>query len=163
MIMGVVYAEITIKNVGDVINVGRRFIQEKDVRNVMVNAMVDTGAGTLVILVINEDICRKLDLAIEGFRKATFTDSSKSFYKVTEPVKIHWKDRTTACMALVVPGDGDVLLGAFPLEDMDLIIHPASKELTGAHGDEVLCMLKRTIYYLFSRNDYEQQCHNDRV
>jgi hypothetical protein len=45
-------------------------------------------------------------------------------------------------MALVMPGDGDVLLGAIPLEDMDLIVHPASQELRGAHGDEVVCLLK---------------------
>ncbi|MDR0383317.1 MAG: hypothetical protein LBH50_04960 [Spirochaetaceae bacterium] len=137
--MGTVYTEIILKNAGDVTNVGRGLIQEKDVRSVTVNALADTGAGTLVI---NEDVCNKLGLAIEGLRKATLADNSKSFCKVTEPVKIYWKDRTTACMALVIPGDGDVLLGAIPLEDMDLIVHPASQELRGAHGDEVVCLLK---------------------
>jgi hypothetical protein len=28
--------------------------------------------------------------------------------------KIHWKDRVTVCPALVLPGAGDVLLGAIP-------------------------------------------------
>jgi clan AA aspartic protease len=139
MIMGTVYTEITLKNAGDVIMVGRGLIREEDIRSVTVNAMVDTGAGTLVI---NEEVCGKLGLAIKGHRKATLADNSKSFYKVTEPVRIYWKDRITACMALVVPGDGDVLLGAIPLEDMDLIVYPANHELRGAHGDEVVCLLK---------------------
>jgi clan AA aspartic protease len=139
MLMGTVYAEITLKNLGDVVKSRDNLIQEKDVRALTVNALVDTGAATLVI---NENVCQKLGLAIEGFRRATLADNSKSFYKVTEPVKIHWKDRITACMALVMPGDGDVLLGAIPLEDMDLIVHPASRKLMGAHGDDVACLLK---------------------
>ena len=55
--MGNVYAEITLKNCGDVTNVGRGIISEKDIRAVSVTALVDTGAMTVVI---NEDICKKL-------------------------------------------------------------------------------------------------------
>jgi hypothetical protein len=49
---------------------------------------------------------------------------------------------STAVPAIVLQGAGEVLLGAIPLEDMDLIVDPARRELTGAHGDEVLCMVK---------------------
>jgi hypothetical protein len=42
----------------------------------------------------------------------------------------------------VVPDAEEVLLGAIPLEDMDLIVYPARQELIGAHGDEVVCMVK---------------------
>jgi hypothetical protein len=41
----------------------------------------------------------------------------------------------------VLPGAEEVLLGAIPLEDMDLIVNPARQELTGAHGDEVVCLI----------------------
>ena len=33
-------------------------------------------------------------------------------------------------------------LGAIPLEDTDLTVNPARQELTGAHGDEVVCLVK---------------------
>jgi hypothetical protein len=56
--------------------------------------------------------------------------------KVTEPVEIHWKERETAS------GTGDVLLGAIPLEDMDLMMNPAKRELIGAHGDKVVYLVK---------------------
>jgi hypothetical protein len=35
-----------------------------------------------------------------------------------------------------------VLLGAIPLEDMDLIINPSTQEITGAHGDEIVVKIK---------------------
>ena len=46
------------------------------------------------------------------------------------------------CEPLVIPGDGKVLFGAIPLEDMDLIVDPVRQVLTGAHGDEIVSMLK---------------------
>jgi hypothetical protein len=33
-------------------------------------------------------------------------------------------------------------LGAIPLEDMDLIVNPVKQELAGAHGDEIVALLK---------------------
>ena len=57
-------------------------------------------------------------------------------------MEVNWKDRSMVCQPLVIPGKGEVLLGAIPLEDMDLIVDPARQVLTGAHGDEILCMLK---------------------
>jgi hypothetical protein len=35
-----------------------------------------------------------------------------------------------------------MLLVSIPLEDMDLIIHPADNELAGVHGDEIIYSLK---------------------
>ena len=137
--MGTVYADITLRNVGDVINVRRSLIKEEKVREISVRALVDTGAGTLVI---NEEIRHTLGLEIEGVRRAELADGAKQLYNVTEPIKIIWNDRDTACRAVVVSGASEVLLGALPLEDMDLIVNPARQELTGAHGDEVVCLVK---------------------
>jgi hypothetical protein len=50
--------------------------------------------------------------------------------------------RGITIQALVVPGMREVLLGAIPLEDLDLVVDPVRQALTGAHGDEVLCMVK---------------------
>jgi clan AA aspartic protease len=137
--MGLVYAEITLKNAGDFENVVRGYIKENAVRQTTVTALVDTGAGTLVI---TEEIRKKLGLRIEGFRRSTLADGGKAHYQLTEPVRVSWKDRFSTCAALVLPDAEDVLLGAIPLEDMDLMIHPATNQLTGAHGDEILCTIK---------------------
>jgi clan AA aspartic protease len=136
--MGTVYAEITLKNAGDVCSVIRGFTEEK-VRETTVRAVVDTGAGTLII---TERLRQQLGLAVTGSREATLANEQKEICSVTEPVEVHWKDRETTCPSLVVSDDGDVLLGAIPLEDMDLIVNPAKREITGAHGDKVVCLLK---------------------
>jgi clan AA aspartic protease len=137
--MGIVYSEIVLKNAWDVGNVREGLIPEQQVRAVVVNALVDTGAGTLVI---NEEIRLKLGLAIEGLRRSTLADGTSLTYQVTEPVKIYWKDRDCACQPIVIPGADSILLGAIPLEDMDLIVDPKKQELTGAHGSEVVCLIK---------------------
>jgi clan AA aspartic protease len=136
--MGLVYSEIILKNALDVGKAREGIIQKKEVRSVTVNALVDTGAGTLVI---NEETRRELGLVIERMRRATLADGTSANYQVAEPVKIYWKDRETTCQAIVLPNAINVLLGAIPLEDMDLIVDPAKQELTGAHGDEVVCII----------------------
>ena len=42
---------------------------------------------------------------------------------------------------MVIPGAERILLGAIPLEGMDLMVNPVSQELAGVHGDEVLFMI----------------------
>ena len=136
--MGFVHAQITLKNAGDVINVQRGIIKEQEIRQTTVSAMVDTGAATLVI---NEELRLQLGLRIQGERPATLANNSKEIVKVAEPVEIHWKNRDMVCRPWVVASSPNILLGAIPLEDMDLIVDPAKQELTGAHGSEIIAFL----------------------
>jgi len=136
--MGMVYEEITLKNAIDVGNCDHGLIKESDVRQITVQALVDTGASTVVI---NEEIQKKLGLQVKGKRPATLANSKKEMCKITEPIEIYWKNRSTVIPALVVPGNGDVLLGAIPLEAMDLIVDPAKQALIGAHGEEILTLI----------------------
>jgi hypothetical protein len=55
---------------------------------------------------------------------------------------VQWKDRDTECKAVVLPGEEDVLLGALPLEGMDLTVNPLRNEVTGAHGDTIRIVVK---------------------
>jgi hypothetical protein len=52
-----------------------------------------------------------------------------------------WKDRSTELPSVVIPYAKEVLLGALPLEAMDLIVDPVRKTLAGAHGDQPLHVL----------------------
>jgi clan AA aspartic protease len=136
--MGTTYAEITLQNAADVSNVGRGYITEKDVRQITLRAMVDTGAYTLVI---NEEIREKLGLAIEQQEQSFLADGTVRSYGKTEPIKIYWENRMCNCSAVVVPGAETILLGAIPLEDMDLIVNPKTQELIGAHGKDPVGMI----------------------
>jgi len=137
--MGDVYAEIKIENNSDVADANRERIEKKDIRSVTVKALIDTGATTLVI---NEGICGELGLSFIGTRTASLAGGEKALCKITEPVVIHWKNRVTVAHAWVLPGDDETLLGVIPLEDMDLIVDPVRRELTGAHGDEIMGRIK---------------------
>jgi clan AA aspartic protease len=136
--MGIIHTEIILKNSRDVGNAKEGLIPEKQIHIVTVTALVDTGAGTLVI---NEETRQKLGLTITGLRRATLADGVGAPYQVTEPVDVHWENRETSCRAIIIPGADNILLGAIPLEDMDLIVDPTRRRLMGAHGDEVVCLI----------------------
>ena len=130
--MGMVHAEITLKNAFDEGKAKEGLIRDQEVRSITVNSVVDTGAASLVI---NEEQCQKLGLGIVRERNARVADGRRVFCKVTEPVEVQWKDRGTSCNAMVIPGAEAVLLGAIALEGMDLMVNPVSQEIVGAHGD----------------------------
>ena len=137
--MGEVRTEITLVNLGDAIKARDGFIPEAEIRRLTVNAVVDTGAWTLVI---NEATREKLGLKVEETSETTLAGGVKVFSQITEPVRIYWKDRRAACEAVVLPSEEDVLLGALPLEAMDLMIHPQRQEVIGAHGDKIRNVVK---------------------
>ena len=130
--MGTVYAEITLKNVADEVKFREGLIGEQDIRTLTVTSVVDTGAGSLVI---NEELCQKLGLVIKEERNVGMADGRWVAAKLTEAVEVCWKDRQWPCAAIVIPGAKHVLLGAIPLEGMDLMVHPKTQELAGIHGD----------------------------
>ena len=136
--MGTFKEEITLENVVDRGLAERGYIEKTQVRTLKVDAMPDTGAWTLVI---NEDVRQRLGLDIERWANSTLADGKTSSYAITESVNIYWKDRFTALPAVVVPDAKNVLLGALPLEAMDLVVDPVRKQLTGAHGDQAVHIL----------------------
>jgi clan AA aspartic protease len=135
--VGIVRAEITLKNAGDVTSARRGFIKETEIRQAVVQAVVDTGAMTLVI---NEQMRRQLGLGIVGAKIATLANNAKQRVQIAEAVKVHWKNRSMTCEPWVV-GTGRILLGTIPLENMDLMVDPGSQTLVGAHGDEEVGLL----------------------
>jgi clan AA aspartic protease len=131
--MGTVFEEITLKNEGDVSAVERGYLKKPEIRQTTVQVVVDTGAATLVI---NEDVQKELGLMTKYLRESTLANGEKVTCKVAEPVEVIWKNRSMVCEPWVVPGADYILLGAIPLENMDLIVDPGNQKLVGAHGDE---------------------------
>jgi len=132
--MSVVYIELTLKNEADAICAEQGLIKEDEIRQMTVQAIVDTGAWTLVI---NNETCKKLGLRDKGLGEATFADGQKGEYPMAGPLEVWWKNRHLVCEALVIPDAPDILLGAWVLEGMDLTINP-KRELVGVHGDIVM-------------------------
>ena len=124
--MGLVYAEVELINGDDLAMVRRNLMDKDEVKRIHVNMLVDTGC---YMLAINENIREQLNLPVIDKRKGQMADGSISEYEVVGPVELHFKNRKTSCLAMVLPGDSEPLLGAIPLEDMDVLIHPQRQEL----------------------------------
>ncbi|MDR1575255.1 MAG: aspartyl protease family protein [Treponema sp.] len=129
--MGTFTEEITLVNIGDKVRFECGML--KEIRSLTLNAMPDTGAWTLII---NEETRQKLGLAILETVKSSLADGTTAQYGLTEPVEIRWKDRRTSQEAVVIPDAGEILLGALPLEGMDLMVDPVNHRLTGVHGEQ---------------------------
>jgi clan AA aspartic protease len=134
--MGTFKEEVTLANAGDKVRVECGLL--KEIRTLTLDAMPDTGAWTLVI---NEETREKLGLGIMETSESTLADGKTDTYDVTEGVTIRWKNRSTVLPAVVVPDAKDILLGALPLEAMDLMVDPVHQRLAGAHGDKPLHIL----------------------
>ena len=136
--MGITRDEITITNLRDSGNAISGFIPAEEVRSVTVTAVADSGA---LRLTIPESIREKLGLAVLKKVPATLADGQKLEIGLTEGVEVRWKDRAEITQAWVVPKDCSVLLGAIPMEGMDIMVDPKNQRLVGIHGDEELGIL----------------------
>jgi len=89
-----------------------------------VEALVDSGATHLCI---PEHVQLQLQLDEIDTKEVTLADGSKKLVPYVGPVELRFKNRVGFSGALVM-GD-QVLLGAIPMEDMDLIIIPKTRTL----------------------------------
>jgi clan AA aspartic protease len=124
--MGLVYAEITLINGEDMVLAKRHIIGEEEIKKMTVTMLADSGA---YMLAINESIQEQLQLPVIETRKAQMANGSIEEYDVVGPVEVRFKNRQSTCRAMVLPGDNEPLLGAIPMEDMDILIHPLRQEL----------------------------------
>lgn len=124
--MGLTYAEVELINAGDIELARRHFIGEEEVKRIKVNLLVDSGAYNLCI---NESLQSQLQLPFVEKRTAETADGRRIACDVVGPVQLKFKNRNTFCTAMVLPGDNEPLLGAIPMEDMDVLIHPLRQEL----------------------------------
>ena len=137
--MGLVYENITLKNAIDVGACRRGILGEAQIRQLNIKAMVDTGAD---MLVINEEVRKGLGLEVRGKKSIRLANEAAQTCQFTEPIEIHWKDRHFITQALVLDGLSEVLLGAIPLEGLNVVVDPGNQQLVGAYGDEVIYKVK---------------------
>ena len=124
--MGRVYADTELINAEDLGLARRNIIGEDEIKRYPLNILVDTGSN---MLAINENIQEQLQLPVMEKKKAQLANGHVVECDVVSPVELRFKNRRTVCSAMVLPGDCEPLLGAIPLEEMDVLIHPLRNEL----------------------------------
>jgi clan AA aspartic protease len=99
--------------------------RETGLKPLAVQAMVDTGAMTLCI---PQHVAKQLDLQEIEKREVTTADERSQLVSYVGPVQIRFQNRTCFTGALVL-GES-VLLGAVPMEDMDLVVSHSRRTVT---------------------------------
>jgi clan AA aspartic protease len=112
--MGLIYVDIELSNPKDV-----------SLKPFTANALVDTGAMTICI---PEHVAVQLRLEEIEKRKLTTADEKSHVVPYVGPIQIRFGNRTCFTGALVI-GES-VLVGAVPMEDMDLVISPSGQTVT---------------------------------
>lgn len=98
--------------------------KRSDLDPVEVEALVDTGA---VHLCVPQRIAAQLDLDELERRTVTIADGSTKKVAYAGPIKTSFGNRSCYTGAMIL-GD-EVLLGAIPMEDMDLVVRPFTREV----------------------------------
>ncbi|MCC5814746.1 MAG: clan AA aspartic protease [Leptospira sp.] len=111
--MGLVYANIKLSNP-----------VQPTKSKLEVKSLVDTGA---LHLCIPEHIALQLGIEKLEDREVTLADGSRKLIPYAGPIQVQFENRTAFVGAMIL-GD-EVLLGAIPMEDMDVLVHPATRKL----------------------------------
>ena len=111
--MGLTRAQIELRNAAD-----------RSLQPMMVDALVDSGAMQLCV---PEHVRVQLQLQEVYRREVTTADGPRIEVPYVGPIEVRFANRGCMVGAFVL-GD-EVLLGAIPMEDMDLVISPADRRL----------------------------------
>ena len=87
-------------------------------------ALADTGA---MHLCIPPHVAIQLNLVELEKREVTLADGSRQQISYTGPVEVRFGNRRCFVGAMIL-GD-EVLLGAIPMEDMDLVVRPLTRQV----------------------------------
>jgi clan AA aspartic protease len=137
--MGLTYANIELRNADDLAYVRKGIMGADEVRQMTIRTLVDTGS---IMLCINETIKDVLGLPFFSMRRSQLANGLTLDLEVVGPVIVRYLGRDCSTNAIVLPDDQEPLLGAIPMEEMDLYVHPSRNELLPMHADGLLLSLK---------------------
>ena len=136
--MGLVHAKITLINSGDLEYHRRGNLLKNEIREMDVTVLVDSEA---YMTAINEVVKAQLGLYVVDKRKAQLADGSIQEFEIVGPIDVRFANRKATCNAMVLPGDTEMLLGAIPMEEMDVLIHPNKNQLVINPAHPVMAQL----------------------
>ena len=124
--MGLIYADLELVSAGDKELIRKGYLKESELKTEKVRALVDTGA---YMMCINEHIQSQLDLPFVRNTEAELANGKIETVPVVGPIIINFANRTTSCNAIVMPGEAEILLGAIPMEDLDVVLNPLKQTI----------------------------------
>lgn len=111
--MGIAHATIRLENP-----------KRNDLHPIEVEALAHTGS---LFLCIPEEVRLQLQLTPTSQKEVTTADGRRTLCPYVGPLRIQFENRECYVGAVVL-GD-EVLLGAVPMEDMDLVVVPSARRV----------------------------------
>jgi clan AA aspartic protease len=124
--MGKVMQTLELTNSYDEEAVNRGHLTSDRIRTTIIDALVDTGA---TMMVLPADAVAALGLLPAGYRKVRYADGRTAEVPWVSGVGITILGRQTVTNALVEAAGTTALIGQIPLEELDLLVDPKSREL----------------------------------
>jgi len=118
--------KIKVTNPTDLDNARAGVIAAEQVRWAETEALVDTGAVTLVL---PRDLCERLGLHFQGTRRVRYANGTTAVIPWTS-VRVEILGRDTICETFVEAPGTTPLIGQIPLEALDLIVDPRSRDVS---------------------------------
>ena len=117
---------IQLANNHDEEDVKRGHLRPAEVRAVQVQALADPGA---TMMVLPADVVSKLELFPDGYRKVRYADGRIRELPWVSSIRMTILGRETVTNALVADAGTTPVVGQIPLEELDLIVDPGSRDL----------------------------------
>jgi clan AA aspartic protease len=119
-------ATVKLVNIRDQLRAEQGDIAQDEVRELEIEALVDTGAN---MLVLPQEVVDRLGLEEIDRRRVRYADGSRAIKRVVGTVHLEVAGRHSRFNAIAEEQGTTPLIGQIVLEELDLIVDPRSKEL----------------------------------
>jgi clan AA aspartic protease len=124
--MGLTYTEVELLRADDLALERAGYLSADQVNRIRVLTLVDSGAS---MLTLSRSLSQRLKLAKVDEVDAELANGDVMRADVVGPVEVRFQNRKTVVNAIVVEADTDVLLGAIPMQGMDVMVDPKREQL----------------------------------
>jgi hypothetical protein len=124
--MGITYADIELIRAADLILVQEDYLTEDQVRRVQVTALVDSDSS---MLAVPRSLARLLSLRKVDEVQTELANGDILEADIAGSIEVRFQNRRATVDAVVIEAETEVLLGAIPMQGMDVIIDPKRERL----------------------------------
>lgn len=117
--MGKALARVQLTNYDDLVLVRTGLKKPAEVRQLEVEAVVDTGA---TMLVLPKDVVEKLGLVVLSEVTVTYANGARERKKIAGGVVVTILGREASARCIVENAGSQILVGQLQLEEMDLVV-----------------------------------------
>ena len=123
--MGLTYADLKLTNGGEFAAANLGLLEKEKIHSMNVRALADSGAA---MMAVPDHIAVQLNLPYLEHREFNLADGTSTKLPVVGPVLVEFENRKTVCFAASTK-DKEVLLGAIPIEDLDVVLNPRKQTI----------------------------------